>query len=145
MTLAIAMTLAYLLGAIYTFRYSGNNVKELTDNDHRCSNPFLHRCLNCGGDLYNHRKQILDRCSTPRYHPHRTAYIPGILFALLFMLTVPVYFVGQVNHARGKEFKFFKAPPVIESRQEKAERRLAEAQAEIAETNKRLEELGIDL
>jgi hypothetical protein len=135
---------AYLSAALYTFRYSGSRAR-IPVGDHACPSQFSHKCLNCGGDVYNHRKKYSTHCRNPQYRPHSVALLLPAVFALAFPVTVPAYFYGQVSRARGKEFTFFKAPPVIESKQEKTERRLAAAEAEIEETNKRLLELGIDL
>lgn len=139
------MLIAYVLGALYTFRYSGGNVGRLTENHHACYREMSHRCLNCNGDVYNHRRGVLRHCNDPLYNPHFYAFFPGVLFAAAWIVAVPAYFIKQSAHARGKEVTFFKEPPRIESAQDKLERRNAELEAELRETDKRLKDLGIEL
>jgi hypothetical protein len=142
--MTILLAVIYLLAALQTFRYSGN-VGMITDSRHLCPREMSHRCVRCGGDVYNHRRRVLTYCDNPQYRPHLHTVLPGIAVALVWPVAVPGYFVIQASRARGKEITFFKEPPRIESKEEKMQRRLEETQAELEETNKRLKELGIDL
>lgn len=109
-------------------------------------------CLGCGmGRHYHHDDGSRFGCSHG-YSPsqgivtfHLSALIIALPFALAWPLTMLCFGVYAVNKRQGKEINFLKPPPTIESRAEKNERRLRAAEAEIEETNKRLQELGIEL
>lgn len=151
----LMMFLAYALPALAVYRRAGYVWDQRMLGGHEFQsicNVCMPECKNCGDRKSYHRdvNNTYFGCknfqATGKIIPfHVSVFFVALPFAILWPLTLTGFGLYAVNKKRGIEGSFLKPPPVIESKEEKMERRLAEAEAEIADTNKRLKELGIDL
>lgn len=151
----LMMLAIYLMPALAVYRRAGYVWDQRMLEGHEFQNicdVCIPDCKNCGSRKSYHTDSLSPMFGCKKFEPkgkvvpfHITALFVALPFAILWPLTLAGFGLYAVNKRRGTEVSFLKPPPVIESKEEKMERRLAEAEAEIADTNKRLKELGIDL
>lgn len=154
--ITLLVILAYALPALSVYRRAGYVWNEKMLRGHEFSsicNICSPECKDCGDRKHYHRspnsnfnygcREFKEKSYIIPFHP--TSLLIALPFAVAWPVTMAVFALFALSKMSGREVSFLKPPPVIETKEEKMERRLAEAQAEIADTNKRLKELGIDL
>lgn len=152
----LMMLLAYLVPTFFTFRRAGFLIEQRMLRGH----SYQSICKICNGNCKHcnqraeyhgsRRYDFMGSCDNfePGASPvfgHYSSLFGGLALGALWPVLLPGFFGYAIYTKAGGQFELFKPPPRIETKAQKNERKLAEAQAEIEETNKRLEELGIDL
>lgn len=151
----LLVIIAYLLPALSVYRRAGYVWNQKMLNGHEFQSicdVCMPDCKNCYNDKSRHTPERASYYGCHNYEPegrlmpfHLSSLFVALPFALLWPITLICFGVAAVNKMRGVSGTFLKPPPRIESREEKTKRRLAETEAELKDTNKRLRELGIEL
>lgn len=123
----------YLLPAFAVYRRAGYMWNERMLRGHE----FSSICAVC--NPRSRRTPYMNNSFWP-FHP--SSLFIAFPFALVWPLVVSAFAVGAVIKRNGGTF--LKPPPVIETKEEKRLKKIAEAELELAMAERRLKELGVE-